>query len=477
MKRFFIFSLLLFVVRASQSEVLDKMLAYFANPEIDVMSYHFNVTVTNLDAQSIPIQTEIKLIPNKDTSSIELHMESQFLKIKSARVNGRAAQFSLLKGIPNHWDLSGDVLEIRGENLEAGKSTTLNIDYDLTLNKKMAGLFKSGSKLLTLGWPYYARFWFPANDSPLDAATVSFILNVPSELTAIANGKLVNVREVGKQKSYYWTQAKPTTTYNFIFSVGVFETYREDICFNFDGKINDQRADCKTAKHKIPLEIYLEPGRSDAKAVIESVRSSSNSLIYFSKLFGEYEFEKLGFIVSSYPFSMESTSLIVLTGAGAAVHEVAHHWWGNNVRIPHWGDFWISEGFTTYVTGLYDEYRFGKNTSCLDDKSADKLNNPATTDPKDIFNQIPYCKGAASLHAVRLTLEALTKDKNLATQAFLNLLAKLYQTYKGKVLSTEDFVKFVRENAVTIYSESGVPIDPQSTGDIIEAWLRHWYGI
>ncbi|OQW53667.1 MAG: hypothetical protein A4S09_07115 [Proteobacteria bacterium SG_bin7] len=471
--------LFFFVAITLKANVLDNVLPYLANSEIDVESYDFSIDIPSVDANEFPVRAKIKLTTNNPTEQIEFHAESKFVQVDTVKINDASAKFLFLKGIPNQWDLNGDVLAIRTKKIPAGQSLTITIDYTLKINDKMAGLFRTQQKLITLSWPYYARFWFPSNDSPLDAATVSYAITTPKGLTAVANGELKEITEQSNKKTYHWAQGKPTTTYNFIFSVGTYQIYKEQICFNFDGKIDDERIDCAQAKYKFPLEIYLEPGNPENRSAIETIRSGASSLIYFSKLFGIYEFEKLGFIISAYPFSMESTSLIVLERPGATVHEIAHHWWGNNVHIPHWGDFWISEGFTTYVTGLYNEYKSGKNTSCLDHKSAEKLNNPPTIDPRDIFNQVPYCKGAASIHALRLELESLVlkENKEAATKSFLNLLANLYKTHKSRSLSTEEFIKFVHANAAKIYVDAGVPIDPDIASHSIRAWSQKWYGL
>src|SRR5262249_45265091 len=127
-----------------------------------------------------------------------------------------------------------------------------------------------------------------------------------------------------------------------------------------------------------------------AVQTIQQVERASQSSVYFSKLFGNYIFEKIGFVFSPYPFSMESTGMIVLRDLKYPVHEMVHHWWGDNVHIAHWGDFWISEGFTTYFTGIYDEYKTGTNTSCLVFPWTEALNHTPDSDPNEIFTDTPY---------------------------------------------------------------------------------------
>lgn len=471
---------LIFVVLANpvSSKILDLIQPFLGNSQIDVLSYHFDIQVPDISAPHFHIDLKMQILPLADSTELELHTETKFINIKSVTVDGLPFAFSYLKGIPNNpnYGLSGDVLSITDLQLKSGKPQEVIISYDVALGdvKNQAGLFTKDQLgttiLLTRNWPYYGRFWFPANDTPLDSAKVSYKISVPPGYMAVANGALIKQ----ENQDYYWEQSKPTSTYNFIFSIGKFSVYSEDICFDRTG-VDNKRVDCAIAQVKIPLQIYYNkdiPWHSDA---VDSVKKDVDALIYFSKLFGEYEFEKLGFLISSYPFSMESTSLIVLKNKNSAVHEIAHHWFGNNVVIPHWGDFWISEGFTTYVTGLYDEYLTGKNTSCLDETSPNPLNNPNSTDPNDIFDSIPYCKGAAAIHNLRIELQVLAQQDPKSTEAFLKLLSQLYLDYRGKPMSTEQLIDFVSKNARSTYLASGMAIDETAFNQALQIWSQRWF--
>src|SRR5262249_15783237 len=44
-----------------------------------------------------------------------------------------------------------------------------------------------------------------------------------------------------------------------------------------------------------------------------------------------------------------------------AVHEVAHHWFGDNLRIRNSGEFWMGEGFTNYLTYRFFGRRDGRH--------------------------------------------------------------------------------------------------------------------
>ncbi len=461
-----------------QSKILDLILPFLGNTQIDVLSYHFDIAVPSVEANDYQIDMKIVVVPGVDSTELELHTNLKLITVSQIFVDGKQARFSYLKGIANKSDygLAGDVLLIEGIQLSAGEAKEVQISYRVALSNdiEQSGLFSEGqleSKiLLTRNWPYYGRFWFPSNDTPLDPAKVSYKISTPPGYVAIANGKLTRQ----DNQDFYWEQEKATSTYNFIFSVGKFSVYKEEICFDRGGADN-HRADCATAQVKIPLEIYYDPAVPWQLNALKTVKKDVSALIYFSKLFGNYEFEKVGFLLSSYPFNMESTSLIVLNNPHATVHEIAHHWFGNNVVIPHWGDFWISEGFTTYVTGLYDEYLTGKNTSCFDDSANDVLNNPDSTDPNEIFNSIPYCKGASAIHNLRLELAVLSKSDPKSTEAFLKLLSQLYLNHRGKALSTEQFIQFVSQNSQPVYQSLGLALDSADLKQSLDRWSHRWF--
>ena len=37
-------------------------------------------------------------------------------------------------------------------------------------------------------------------------------------------------------------------------------------------------------------------------------------------------------------------------GEDIVIHEIAHSWFGNLVTCGNWSNFWINEGFTTFMS-------------------------------------------------------------------------------------------------------------------------------
>ncbi len=477
-----IFCFLLFATWVSisaQARVLDVIEPYLANPEIDVLHYNVRAKVAQMPPQQIDFETDLTLKTLTNNQTIELHVESSVLTVARVQSFGSDLAFNILPGKSNKYGLSGSVLEIAlPQKRSAGQTLTLKIFYTVKKNFEAddKGLFyTAGGGLITRNWPYYGRFWLPSNDSPDDVANVEYHLEVPDGYMALGNGSLLKGDEhsgSGLQPSglrlFEWEQKATTTVYNFIFGVGKFDLFKSEVCFNNDGEINDKTVDCARADRKIPLIVYYHKTDPEGPAIIKSVQEAALSAVYFSKLLGPFIFDKLGFVISPYPFAMESTSMIVLTGSKNAVHEVAHHWWGNNVHFAHWGDFWISEGFTTYFNGLYDEYKTGTNSSCLANPAED-LNHPANTDANDIFNSTPYCKGALALNTLRQEIREL-----VGKDVFLDLMSALYKQYKGGRLSSLDIVNFVDKNLVGILAAQGLKAEQEQVSALAEKWRREF---
>jgi leukotriene-A4 hydrolase len=88
-------------------------------------------------------------------------------------------------------------------------------------------------------------------------------------------------------------------------------------------------------------------------------------------LYGQYRWERYDVLVlpPSFPYGgMENPRLTfvsptLLTGDKSLVavvaHEIAHSWSGNLVTNATWRDFWLNEGFTTYLENRIQEQVFG----------------------------------------------------------------------------------------------------------------------
>ena len=211
--------------------------------------------------------------------------------------------------------------------------------------------------------------------------------------------------------------------------------------------------------------------------------STQMGVAYLRESFDWYE-QNLG----PYMFGNHAASVSVLWGPGAYggmehhpfwhvgadsladpithVHEAAHGWFGNGVRIRCWEDFVLSEGTVSYlqahVTGAI------KGQAAEDAVWADMMaelsaavrqRDHAAWPPtcgqvdvlRDLYDSIPYMKGAFFYKNV---------EAQIGRPAMERVLARFYTTWKGKAAGMQDMLD-------TITAETG--FDP---GPLAQAWLR-----
>ena len=153
----------------------------------------------------------------------------------------------------------------------------------------------------------------------------------------------------------------------------------------------------------------------DAEQLVEAVEA-----LYGPYRWGRYE---LLILPPSFPFGGMENPVVtfatptVIAGdkslVSLASHELAHSWSGNLVTNATWSDFWLNEGFTTYIENRVQEAVYGREQAVMEQvldrrELEQELQEFAPRDqilhidlqgrdPDDGFTRIPYIKGAALL--------------------------------------------------------------------------------
>jgi aminopeptidase N len=187
------------------------------------------------------------------------------------------------------------------------------------------------------------------------------------------------------------------------------------------------------------------------------------------KLYGPYRWGRYDILVlpPSFPFGgMENPRLTfatptVIAGDKSLVslvaHELAHSWSGNLVTNATWRDFWLNEGFTTYLERRVVEALYGRHVADMQaviglndladsrktlDKPGDRTLLPDLTgrDPDDAFSTVPYEQGQLFL---------VFLESKFGREVFDLFLRKWFDEHAFQSATTEQFLASSRQTCST----------------------------
>jgi aminopeptidase N len=287
-------------------------------------------------------------------------------------------------------------------------------------------------------WPNRARQWLPMVDHPYDKATGEFIITAPSHYQVAANGLLIEQVDLpGALRRTHWKQSVPIASWLYALGVARFAVHHYDIV------------------RGIPQQAWVFPQDRDlGYSTFEF--TGRRAFEFFSDLIGPYAYEKLAHVqAAGISGGTEHASAIfygekgVATGRAPVVHEVAHQWWGNAVTEKDWDDVWLSEGFATYFTHLYNEQFEGREalvqglradiaTIVSAQKAApdQPVIHRNLADMSKVLNRLVYQKGGWVLHMLRGTI---------GTENFRKGIREYYARYRNQNASTDDFRRVMEQ--------------------------------
>jgi aminopeptidase N len=168
----------------------------------------------------------------------------------------------------------------------------------------------------------------------------------------------------------------------------------------------------------------------------------------------------LGFALETQTRPVYSPLFFTDPAAGDTVfvHELAHQWYGDLVRVDLWRDVWLNEGFATYAEWLWGEHEGLTTPQQEFDKIASQA-SPAfwqttVVDPGSrtdlLFGAPVYYRGAMTLQALR---------KTVGDDAFFRILRTWAASHAGRTGTTEQFTSLAER------------ISGQHLGDLFRIWL------
>jgi aminopeptidase N len=319
----------------------------------------------------------------------------------------------------------------------ANRPITVEIDYRWRDHDDLRGASPDG---FTVVWPYWCGNLFPCHSQPADGSTFTLALaNVPRGKTAVFPAAI----------------PVEAPAYQLAWSI---DDYSE--------------LALGTTTAGTRLSVWHRPGEHDA-----AVRGSEHLLAAFQWLertIGPYRFGRRAGSVSvkwgadgfggmeHHPFWHVGSASI--GDVNTHVHEAAHGWFGNGVRLRCWEDFVLSEGTASYLAGRALDVVAPRESAAIwagHEEALAALDPatkvwPASCGAVDIlkdalFTSAPYVRGALFYRAVALRVGAARLD---------TALAAFYAAHAGRAATMTDMLDAIRK---------ATGFDPVGCA---ETWLR-----
>ena len=330
---------------------------------------------------------------------------------------------------------------VDGKLMVANVHGDLVVEYGFSVQHDADGLLPGGSTVI---WPYFCGNLFPCHSQPADGETFTLALDgVPANKSAVYPARIER-------------EAPP---YMLAWAVGAYE-----------------QKDLGTTDAGTHVSVYYLPdGEADAAKGTKHLRAAFD---WYEKHIGPYSFGDQVASVSvvwgegmyggmeHHPYWHVAKD--AMADENTHVHEAAHGWFGDGIRLRCWEDFVLSEGTVSYLAAhvlgqvggpTLEAAQWKEYQSELDDAIAEG-GAPAWPEGcnqidilKDkLFTNLPYMEGAFFYKDVAAAVGADKLDQ---------VLHDFYAAHHGRTAGMQDMIELIEE-------ETG--FDPSA---LVESRLRH----
>lgn len=413
----------------------------------DVLSYSLVLEIFP-DSKSISGSGHSHFLITQDTSQVELKLDSRY-DISKILVDDKIAPYKRVSGV---------ITINLGMQKKTGDSVDIEIHYSgkphIALRAPWSGGFVWSETEKGIPWIATAvqgegcdLFW-PCKDHFADKAnSMKISLTVPKSVSAVTNGVLESVSNIGTNKHQFnWKLSVPASDYNIALNIGPFTRIQESYT-----SVNGE---------SIPIEFWALAKNSDkAQSMIDN--DLYQQISFFEMLLGPYPWgdQKLGFVETPH-LGMEHQTInaygkkYVRDQNGfdwLLHHELAHEWFGNLITHEKLNDAWLHEGFGLYMQPMYSLYKFGEAAythtmyqSYLGLVNCHPVVMEGLVTSDQAFNSDIYGKGGWTLHTLRWLIGdelfwQATRELLYGTSDTQNLLYPIAPRYRN----TQDFIDIV----------------------------------
>ncbi|MEG8038485.1 M1 family metallopeptidase [Sphingomonas sp. LR60] len=288
----------------------------------------------------------------RDVAAITLDLDSNY-QVRSVTVDGRPVRAQR----PD-----GQIVVARA--LARGKQVSIAIAYDGTPHVAVNAPWDDGMVWSQTpdGRPWVASttegygcdLLWPCLDFPTGEPDVATLhITAPKGLKAPSNGRLLGVDTLPDGRTVWHWRARQPNTYAIAINIGPYEVIEGSYKSRFG--------------NTIPLFYWHLPGEgAQARKLFDEF---APTLDFFESVIGPYPFgdEKLGVVETPHK-GMEHQTINAYGNDYAKApegfdwlfqHEFSHEWFANQLTAANWDDYWLHEGFGSYMQPLYGQWREG----------------------------------------------------------------------------------------------------------------------
>src|SRR5678816_4548265 len=381
---------------APASTPLPRDMATYANTDAFVTKHLLLDLTADFGAKTLRGTAELQL-ERRDPGATELVLDTRDLQIqKTETASGNGSWAATMFRLDPSTPAFGSALRVT----VPADADRVRITYASSPSAKglqwLTPAQTSGKKqpfLFSQAQAIQARSFIPIQDTPAVRMTYDATIHVPKELVAVMAAEAAP----GEKGSGVFRFHMPQPIPSYLIALAI-------------GELAFQPMSQRTGVWAEPATIAAAAREfEDTERMIETTEA----------LYGPYRWGRYDLLVlpPSFPFGgMENPRVTfatptVIVGDKSLValvaHELAHSWSGNLVTNATWQDFWLNEGFTTYLERRIVEAVYGKRLSDMEriiglrdlaqaradlTVAGDRTLQPTLgdRDPDDAYSVVPY---------------------------------------------------------------------------------------
>ena len=290
--------------------------------------------------------------------------------------------------------------------------------------------------------------WWPAKDHPSDEPdSMALDITVPENLVVAANGRLRGTTSsADRTRTYRWFASTPINSYAVALNIAPYATI--DTTY------------ASVSGQDVPVSFFVLPdeepkARSVLPDLLDHVRFLEETLHPYPFAADKYGIARTPFLgmehqtIIAHGAPLGNTNSLGYDAGFDALHfhELAHEWFANFVTARDWKDFWIHEGFATYLEALYAEELRGErgyaeviNYFRGEITNRQPIARRTATSAQDMYGRDVYFKGAVVLHTLRYLI---------GDDAFFTALRRMAGANHSapRLVDTQDFVRIAEEES------------------------------